>query len=92
MPGCHLGFQIGRILANFDLQVTLMLPTEFQVNLPFGSREEAKNRFSRWPPWQLSWISDWNNFNYFRSTSHPDVITYQISSQLAFWFRRRSKK
>ena len=26
-----------------------MLPTELQVNWPFGSGEEAKNRFSRWP-------------------------------------------
>ena len=28
-----------------------MLPTKFQVNWPFGSGEEAKNKFSRWPPW-----------------------------------------
>ena len=50
--GGHLGFPIGRILANFDLQVTLMLPTLFKVNKPLGSWEEAKNRFSRWPPWR----------------------------------------
>ena len=36
-------------LANFDLQVTLMLPTKFQLAWPSGSGEEAKNRFSRWP-------------------------------------------
>ena len=51
--GCHggdLGYPIRRILAIFDLQVTPMLPTKFQVNRPFGSGEEAKNRFSRWPP------------------------------------------
>ena len=35
------------ILAIFDLQVTLMLPTKFPVNWLFGSGEEAKNRFSR---------------------------------------------
>ena len=52
--GCHL-FLIGKILAIFDLQATPMLPTKFQVNWPFGSGGEAKNRFSRWPP---SWISD----------------------------------
>ena len=56
-----LGFQIGKILAIFD-QVTLMIPTKFQVNWPFGSGEEAKNRFSRWLP---SWISDRNDFSYF---------------------------
>ena len=37
--------------AIFDLQVTPMLPTKFQVNWPFGSGEEEKNRFSRWPSW-----------------------------------------
>ena len=48
----HLGFRFGKILAMFDLQVTRMLPTKFQVNLPFGS--EVKNGFSRWWP---SWIA-----------------------------------
>ena len=31
----------------FYLQVTPMLPNKFQVNWPFGSEEELKNRFSR---------------------------------------------
>ena len=70
------------------VQVTLMLLTKFQVNWPFGSGEEANNRFSRWRP---SWISDLNNFICFWSTSDPDA-SYQISSQLAFWFRRRCEK
>ena len=52
------------LLAIFDLQVTPMLPTEFQVNWPFGSGE-AINRFSIWPPWWPSSISDWNDFSYF---------------------------
>ena len=38
----HLGFLIGTILAIFDLQVTLMLPSKSGVNWPFGSGEEAK--------------------------------------------------
>ena len=46
--GGHLGFPIGTSLAIFDLQVTPMLPSKFGVNWPFGSGEEAKNRFSRW--------------------------------------------
>ena len=58
--GGHLGFPIGTILAVFDLQVILMLPTKFQVNWPFGSGEEAKNR-----------ISDLKDLSYFSSTSHP---------------------
>ena len=34
--GGHLGFLISMILAIFDLQVTLMLPTKYQVNWPRG--------------------------------------------------------
>ena len=45
--GRNLGFLIGTISAIFYLQVALMLPTKFQVNWPFSSLEEAKNRFSR---------------------------------------------
>ena len=37
--GGHLGFQIGMILAIFDLQVSLMLPTKYQVNWPRGVGE-----------------------------------------------------
>ena len=48
--GSHLGFSIGMIIANFDLQVTPRLPTKFKVNWPFGSGAEAKNRFSKWRP------------------------------------------
>ena len=61
--GGHLGFPIGTILAIFDLQVTPMLPSKFGVNWPFSSGEEAKNRFSRWPPWRLSWIFDRHDFS-----------------------------
>ena len=61
---------------------------KFQVNWPFYSIEDVQNRLSRWQP---SWISDHNNFSYFLSTSHPD-ITYQVSSQLAFLFKRRNSK
>ena len=62
--GRHLGFPIGTILAIFDLQVTQMFPSKFVVNWPFGSGEEAKNRFSRWWPWWPSWNSDRNNSSY----------------------------
>ena len=34
--GGHLGFPISTILAIFDLQVTLMLPTKYPVNWPRG--------------------------------------------------------
>ena len=65
-----------------------MLPTLFKVNKPFSSGEELKHRFSRWRP---SWISNWNNFSHFLFISHPDS-SYQVSSQLASGFRRRSEK
>ena len=56
--GGNLGFMIGKILAIFDVQVNPMHPTKFQDNWPFGSGEEAKHRFSRWPPLRPSalWI------------------------------------
>ena len=36
---------------DFDLQVTQILPTKFQVDCYFGSGEEVQNRFSRWLAW-----------------------------------------
>ena len=103
---------------------------ELWVYCPFGSGEKVQNRFSRWPPFGISyrnnlnyfwftshpnasyqvssiglsvqekkpkidfrrpsWISDQKDFSYFWSTSHPDA-SYQFSSQLALWFRKRSK-
>ena len=84
----HLGFPIGTILATFDLQVSPMLPTYIKVNKPFGSEEEEKNRFLRFRP---SWNSDRNDLRFFLSISHPSA-SYQVWSQLAFGFRRRSEK
>ena len=63
--GRHLEFLVRMILAIFYLQVIPMLPTNFQVYWPFGSGEEAKNRFSRWPTWQQFWISHKNDFSCF---------------------------
>ena len=54
----HLGFQIGMILAIYDLKVTQKLPTKFQVNWPFGSGEEAKNRFLGFPIGRILAIFD----------------------------------
>ena len=45
--GGHTGFQIWTILAIFDLHVTPMLPTKFQVNWPFGSGGKQKAKFSK---------------------------------------------
>ena len=57
-----------------------MLPTKFQVKWPFGLGEEAKNRFSRWPPWWPSWIFDRKDLSYIWSTSHPMLPTkFQVN-------------
>ena len=48
-----------------------MLPTKFKSIYLSGSGKEAKNRFSRWRPWRLSWISDPNDFNYFYIQVNP---------------------
>ena len=48
-----------------------MLLSRFGVNWPFSSGEEAKNRFSKWPPWRPSWISDRHDFSYFDQQVTP---------------------
>ena len=70
----HLGFPIGTIITIFDLKVIPMLPTKFRINWPFGSREE-KDRFSRWPPWRPSLISDQNEFCFFYLQITPMLPT-----------------
>ena len=69
----QLGFWIETISAIFNLHVIPMLPTKFQVNWPFGSGEEKKNKFSRWLPWWPSWISDPNDFSFFWSPTRFQV-------------------
>ena len=84
----HLEFLIGTILTIFYLQVTLMLPTKFGVSWPFGSVEEAKNRFSRWlQPWWPSWISDQNDFSYFDL-----LVTPKLPIVLRLLFQEKKRK
>ena len=54
-----MDFQVERFKL---ILITKSLPINCQVNWPFGSREEAKIKFSKWRTWQQSWISDLNNF------------------------------
>ena len=49
-----------------------------------------KKSFKMYICWPF-WISDSNNLSYFRSSSHPNA-SYQVSSQMAFQFRRWSEK
>ena len=57
-----------------------MLPSKFGVNWPFGSGEEAKNRFSRWLPWRPSWISDQHDFSYFLIYKSPRCFLASLES------------
>ena len=45
--------------------ITGLTCTKFQVNWLLGLGEEAKKRFSRWPPWRPTWISNQHDFSYF---------------------------
>ena len=74
---------MGKVLAIFYLQIIPMLSTKFQVNWPFGSGEEAKNRFSSWQPLWPSWISDRKDFSYVCSSSHLNA-SYQVGCHLGF--------
>ena len=47
--GGHLGFLIGTVLANFDLQVNLILPTKFQ-ELPFPFNRRSKKYIFKMVP------------------------------------------
>ena len=94
--GINLWFQIGTILAIFDLQVTLILLIKFRVKWPYTSRVEVRNRFSRWWPWKPSWISECNNFRvffccFFFIYMSPNS-SYQVSSHLAWRFRSKGSK
>ena len=93
-----------------------MLPIKFQVNWPFGSGVEAKNRFSRWPlrlligtilaifdlqvtlilptKFQVNWLFGSGEEAKSRFSRWPpqDLKSPGVSSQLAFWFKRKSEK
>ena len=88
--GSHLRFPIRMTLATVDLQVTSILPMNFESIALSVQEKKVQNRFSRWTLWPQFGISYRNNLSYFLSTSHPDA-SYQVSSQLAFQFRRREK-
>ena len=61
--GSHLGHLKKMILAILNLCVTVMLPIKFWLNQTYGLGGDVIWRISRWPPWRLSWISEWNSFS-----------------------------
>ena len=76
---------------SFYLQITPLLPTNFQSVDLLVQEKKSKYIFSTGQPWPPSWISDQNYFSFFWTTSHPDT-SYQVSSQLAFRFIRTKAK
>ena len=79
-------FLIGIIGAIFDLQVTLMIPTKFQINWSIGKKINFQDGFHGghlgFPIGTILAIFD---------LRHPNA-SFQVSSQLAFVFRKRSEK
>ena len=60
--GSHLGYHNKMVLANLILHVAPMPPTKFWLNLTYHSGADEVWRFSRWPPWGPSLISEQKDF------------------------------
>ena len=71
--GSHIGCQNGTNLPVLNLHVSPMPPTKFQLNPTYLSRADVVSRFSSWPPWQPSWILEWNQFSNSKSPCHPNA-------------------
>ena len=76
------------ILAILNLHVTVMPPTKFLLNPTYHTEADVVWRFSWWPPWQPSWISEQNNFNNSKSLCCFHA-SYQVSAQSNSQFGRR---
>ena len=65
-----------------------MPPIKFWLNLTYGLGGDVVWRISRWPPWQPSLISEWNDFSNFESLCHCDG-SHQVLAQSDLQFGRR---
>ena len=74
--GSHLGYENRTILAILSLYNSPKPPIKFQLNLTYCLGLDVVWRISRWPPWQPSWISEWNDFSNSESVMLP----------IKFWF------
>ena len=86
--GSHLGFPIRMILATVDLQVTSILPMNFE-STALSVQEKSSKQIFKMATMAAIW--DFLSQRFQLSTSHPDA-SYQVSGQLAFQFRRRREK
>ena len=78
--GHHLGFDWNNFSYFYIYKSSRCFLPIFKSTGPLVQENKWKKR-----------VSDPNNLSYFRSTSHPNA-SYQVSSQMAFQFRRRSEK
>ena len=83
LPSGHLGIWIDTILAIFDLQVTLMLPSKFG----FRFRRRSEKDFQDGGHGGHLGFPIGTILAIFLSTFHPDA-SYQVSSQLALGCRK----
>ena len=79
------------ILATIDLQVTSILPMNFESIAPSVQEKKFKTDFQDGRHGRILGFPIAMIWAIFLSTSHPDA-SYQVSSQLAFQFRRRREK
>ena len=79
------------ILAIFDLQVTLMVPSKFGVNWPFGSGEEAKNRFSEEANWSGSALFAIKYANLYQQSGSGYLIGWKLEIGMASKFIQQDK-
>ena len=88
--GSHLEFPIRMILATVDLQVTLILPMNFE-SIALSVQGKSSKQIFKMDAMAAIWDFPSQRFELFLCTSHPNA-SYQVSSQLAFQFRRRREK
>ena len=84
----HHGYRNKMFLAILNLHVTPMPPTKFWLNLIYHQGADEVWRFSRWPSWGPSQISDQNNFSNSESLCHSDAAD-QVWVQSTLRFGRR---
>ena len=63
---------------------------KFQLNRTYGLGGDVVWRISRWPPWQPSWIAEWNDFSNSESLCHRDAF-HQVLAQSDLWFGNRCR-
>ena len=69
-------------------KLRLESPTKFQLNLTYHSRADVVSKFSSLPPWQPSWILEWNQSSNSKSPCHPNA-SHQGWTQSDLPFRSR---